>query len=155
MGYDIMAYFFVNQEEQEQIDEFINQNNIDKNNSKQRTLIVDYYKTINPEMKELKLIYIWNRGCEIHEFFDFYGTNFIRDDERFRNRRFQQLLSEKYNCKFPDCLKNINMYLHDTNDAIEIANALTVFFNEDDDLMHFAEWLRKTSQNGATYELSR
>jgi hypothetical protein len=154
MGYDIMAYFFVNQEQQEQISEFINQNNIDKHNSKQCTLIVDYYKTINPKIKEQKLIYIWNRNCEIHEFFDFYGIKFIRDDERFINKRFQQLLTEKYKREFPWCLTNI-INLREGNDAIKIADALTIFFNDDDNLMSFAEWLRKTSTNGVMYELSR
>ena len=152
MGYDITAFFHVNQK---QIDEFIHENNIDKTKSKQHTLIVDYYKTKNPEMKEMEIMYHWNRNCEIHEFFDYYGTNFIRDDERFIKRRYHKLLVEKHNFPFPDCLKDINFYLRTTKDAIEIVDALHIFFSHDDDLMRFANWLRLTSKHCAMYDLSR
>ena len=60
MGYDLTAYFNVNQE---QIDEFINENNIDIKNSKEHSFVVDYYKTKNPEMKEMEIMYHWNRNC--------------------------------------------------------------------------------------------
>ena len=143
MGYDIIAYFYVNQE---QIEEFIVENKIDRDDSKQDRLVVDYYKSKNPDMKDLHIIYQWNSECKIHEFFDSYGTNFIRDDIRFSNRRFMQNL--------PNCLSDINYGLHNTEDAIEIAEAIDEYFADDYKLMGFAEWLRTTARNGCMYELS-
>lgn len=151
MGYDIMAYFDVNQK---QIDEFINTNKIDINDSKQHKLIIDFYKQQHPGIEKLGLIYIWNKKCSIHEIFDFQGTNFIRDDERFRNRRYQQILAEKHNREFPRILTNINWNLSTAKDAIQIADELTIFFGDDEDLMYFAEWLRLTSKYCSTYEYS-
>jgi len=147
-----MAIFYVNQEK---IEAIINEKNIDRNDFKEHKRIVYYYKEINPEMKECEIIYSWNRKNEIHEFFDFVGTNFIRDDERLSNPQYQQILVEKHQRLFPDCLKNINWYLRTTENAIEIADELTIFFGDDDNLMDFVVWLRKTSKNCAYYELSR
>jgi hypothetical protein len=152
MGYEIMAHFYVNQDK---IEAFINENNIDRKNWKQHERIVDYYKEINPEMKECEIIYSWNRPDELHEFFDFVGTNFIRDDDRLSNPQYRRILIEKHQRLFPDCLTDINWYLRSTKDAIEIADELTIFFGDDEDLMGFADWLRKTSKNCAYYELSR
>jgi hypothetical protein len=152
MGCDIIANFYVNQEE---IEEFIHENNIDRTNSKQYKLIVDYYKETHPEVKECEMIYSWNRHDELHEFFDFVGTNFIRDDDRLSNPQYHRILIEKHQRLFPDCLTDINWYLRSTKDAIEIADELTIFFGDDEDLMGFADWLRKTSKNCAYYELSR
>jgi hypothetical protein len=147
-----MANFYVNQS---QIEEFIHENNIDRNDSNQTHLIVDYYKTTHQDIKDLNIIYQWNQIDEMHEFFDFRGTNFIRDDLRFTNERYHRQLVGKYHCLFPECLTDINMYLRTATDAIEIADALAVFFKDDEDLMRFADWLRITSNNCAYYELSR
>jgi hypothetical protein len=149
MGYDIYVYFNVNQEA---IEEFINLNNIDRNNSKQDNRIIDYYKEQNPEMKELNIYYIWYN--EIHNFYDFYGTNFIRDDPRFTNEEYHIILEEKYQRKFPYILSFLNHNLETAEDAIEIANELSIFFQDDDSLIHFANWLKQTSKYCSTYRLS-
>lgn len=143
MGFDIVAYFVV---DQQQIDDFIANNNIDCNDFKQDYLIENYYKSQNPEMKDLHIIYCWNEECKLHEIFDSYGTNFIRDDPRFLNGRFTQNL--------PYCLQNINFSLNSAEDAIEIADAINIFFKKDDKYMSFAYWLRTTSKHCDMYELS-
>jgi undecaprenyl pyrophosphate synthase len=106
-------------------------------------------------MKEFELMYNWNRNCEIHEIFDYYGTNFIRDNERLSNRLYHDVLEEKYQRLFPDCLLDINFYLRTVKNAIEISEELNIFFNDDDDLMCFSNWLRRTSKHCDMYELSR
>lgn len=151
MGFDIMAYFYVNQT---YIDNFIQENNIDRKDRKQHDRIVEFYKTKYPEVKDVDIIYSWNRADEIHDFWAYCGTNFIRDDKRFTDERYHRTLIEKHNRLFPDCLTNINLYLRTAKDAIEIADELTIFFGDDDDLMDFADWLRRTSKNCAYYELS-
>lgn len=151
MGCDIFAYFYVNQEE---IDEFILENNIDKKDWKQRSLIVDFYKTTHPEMKEFEIIYSWNRNDQIHDFFAYHGTNYIRDHKQLSDRSYHRVLEEKHNGVFPDCLLDINFFLRTVNDAIEIADALHEFFSDDDDLMGFANWCKITSKHCARYELS-
>ena len=152
MGYDITVYFNVNQDK---IEEFINEKNIDRKDCKQHRLIVDYYKEQNSEMKELEILYLWNRKNQTHDFFDFFGTNFIRDDGRLSDELYIRNLVEKHQRIYPDCLRDINFYLRNVNDAVEIADELTIFFGDDDDLMDFAKWLRLTSKNCAYYELSR
>ena len=143
MGYDIVAYFYVIQE---QIEEFINENEIDRNDSNQDHLVVDYFKSNNPDIKDLGILYQWDEECKLHEFFDCYRTNFIRDDRRFSNTRFMQ--------NFPYCLHNINHNLHNAEDAIEIADAINTFFAEDNRLLSFADWLITTSKHCFMYELS-
>ena len=125
MGFDIMVYFYVNQN---YIDDFIKEHNIDIKDRKQHKLIVEYYKTKYPEVKEVDIMYSWNRNDEIHDFWSFYGTNFIRDDDRFSDERYHRTLIEKHDRLFPDCLTNINLYLRTEKDAIEIADELTIFF---------------------------
>lgn len=151
MGFDIIAHFYVNQN---QIEQFIHNNNIDKNNYKEHHIIEKYYKETNPSIKELNIIYRWNPEYETHEFKDFYGTNFIRDDKRFNDIQYHMFFQEKYKCEFPQCLNNINYSLHTAEDALNIANALTLFFSDDEYLMSFANWLRITSNNTYSYELS-
>jgi len=151
MGCDIFAYFYVNQEE---IDDIILENNIDKKDWKQHSLIVDFYKTKHPEMKEFEIIYSWNRNDQIHYFFEYHGTNYIRDHKQLSDRPYHRVLEEKHNCVFPDCLLDINYFLRTVNNAIEIADALTIFFSDDDELMCFANWLKRTSKHCARYELS-
>lgn len=154
MGYDITAYFNV---DQESVEEFINSNNIDRNDDNTHYKIVKFFRDYNPWMHELSIgaLYMWNKQCEIHEFFDFYRTNFIRDDERFRNKRYHKILEEKYQRKFPHILTDINLYLNTPENAIEIADELTHFFADDENLIDFAKWLRKTSPYCSMYELSR
>ena len=141
MGYDIIAYFSVNQEEQ--MDEFIRENNIDKNDSKQCHLMVDFYKSQNPDLKNETILYDWNEEYQKHEFFSYYGTNFIRDDTRLHDSRL------------PACLQFLNFNLHTPKNAIEIADALHEYFENDYNLMDFARWLKITSKYCFRYRLSR
>ena len=144
MGYDIIAYFDVNQK---QMDDFIVENNINRDDWwNEGNLMVEYYKKENPETKDLKMYYIWNGKCQLHEIHDSYGTNFIRDDGRFSNAFFMR---DK-----PYCLSDINHGLHTAKDAVEIADALEEHFAEDHHLMSFADWLRTTAKHCVVYELS-
>ena len=164
MGYDIIIKFPINQDD---IEDFVCKNKIDKNDSNQKGMIIDYYKKQNPNMAEINLCYYWSQSEYMHVFFDYYGTNFLRNDKRFTEKALQQQLAEKYGRDFPKCLINLSyQYQFNTSeDAVEIAEALMLFFNDIDDdddddnnfrLICFAKWLLRTSKiNGATYELSR
>jgi len=145
MGYDIIAYFDV---DQQRIDNFINENNIDRNDSQQENTIVDYFRQIKPEiMCSIQHInYNWNEHCKLHEFYDYYRTTFIRDDYRFSNKEFTR--------KMPYCLHNINHSLHNAGDAVEIAKSINAFFTGEDRYLNFADWLRTTSKYCSLYELS-
>jgi len=144
MGYDIVAYFRI---DQKQIEDFIVENNIDMDNWwNEGSLVVEYYKKENPETKDLEMYYIWNQEHQLHEIHGSHGTNFIRDDRRLSNAFFMR---DK-----PYCLSNINHGLHTAEDAIEIADALEKHFEEDHHLMSFAHWLRTTAKHCDVYELS-
>ena len=82
------------------------------------------------------------------------GTNFIRDDERFTNRRYHSMLERKIGKDFPNILQTINWSLRDAQDAIEVAEGLETFFADDESLQCFAKWCRKTAEWCCTYELS-
>jgi hypothetical protein len=153
MGFEIIAYYDIDQKD---IEQFILANNIDRNSWKQKQQIVDFFraKYLDNDTDIDRLVYFWNEQCKLHEIFDGYGTNFIRRDERFDNRRFQKYLADEIGRPFPECLKNINFSLHTSEDAIEIADELEVFFADDDPLMCFASWLRQTAKYCSTYELS-
>lgn len=152
MVYDIVAYFNIDQEE---IERFIIENNIDKGDWDQGKLISNYYKTryLGAE-SSIEPSYCWNESCQIHEIYDMYCTNFLGDDERFHNRRYQMVLGKRIGRPFPECLKNIYCTLRTSEDAIEVADELSIFFSDDSSLMCFAEWLRWTAKYCSTYFLT-
>ncbi len=151
MGWDIYANYDISQKE---LDEYMEKNNINKNDWDQSHVIGSYFENTYLKNEGLSAIYSWNKECEIHEMFDSYRVTFIRDDNRFENRRFQKELEKKIGSPFPECLKHICFGLRTADDAIEIAEGLETFFADDDCLMDFAEWLKKTSKLCSTYELS-
>jgi hypothetical protein len=155
MGYDLLAYFDV---DQDAIEKFIQENNIDKNDWKDwrsHELICKYYQQNYMDKNEkLNLMYSWNKACQIHEIHVSYRTTFIRDDERFTNRRYHAVLEKKFGRRFQNCLRNINWSIHTSADALEVADGLSVFFADDEMLMYFAGWLRITAKYRSTYELS-
>ena len=153
MGWDIFAFYDVNQEN---LDRIINDNNIDKEDWEQGHIVSKHFKNsyLKEESHRLDAIYSWNKDCNMHEMFDSYRVTFIRDDNRFDNRRFHAELEKRIGQPFPHCLTNICWSLTTRSDAIEIAKALTTFFKEDECLMDFAEWLQQTSKYCSTYRLS-
>ena len=98
-------------------------------------------------------MYNWNKDCRMHEIYETYSANFIRDDERFVNSRFHKDIEKKVNRPFPYCLKSICFYLCTREDALEIANELYIFFPDDIQLTYFAKWLKRTASVCSTYEL--
>jgi hypothetical protein len=153
MGWDIMAYYDVNQDD---LDDFIRNNNIDKNDWNQSDKVSKYFKEscLKEDSNRLGAIYSWNKDCKIHEMFDSYRVTFLRDDKRFGNRRFHAKLEKEIGQPFPRCLSSICFSLTTRSDALEIAEALTTFFKDDEDIMDFAEWLQQTAKYCSTYELS-
>ena len=153
MGYDIMAHFI--DIDQNEIEQFITENAIDRTVWKDCQRVREYYKSKHlAETPNLDISYFWNRNLHIHEIYSSQGTNFIRDDARFTNKTYQRILENKYEKPFPRILENINWSLHDAKDALEIAEGLDTFFPEDHELMGFSEWLKATAKYGCVYELS-
>ena len=151
MGWDIVAYFDVDQQE---LNSFIAQNNINVETLDGCKQIAKYFSDTHLDGERLEPLYMWNDDCGMHEMFEYYRTTFIRDDERFENRRFHQELEKQVGRKFPACLRNINWDLRTKADAIEVASELRVFFPSDTNLMFFADWLETTAKYCSTYELS-
>jgi phage/plasmid-associated DNA primase len=151
MGWDIEAYFDINKED---LDNFIKNNNIDKKDWEQHDIVSSYFKdTFLKEEPNLYPMYKWNEECNIHEMYVWYRVSFIRDDERFENRRFQKELEKRVGEPFPHCLTTI-CWIRTRNDALEVSEGLTTFFKDDEHLMSFAEWLQQTAKYCSTYELS-
>lgn len=151
MGYDLVAYVDIDESE---LDQIILEHKLDKNNWEHYTRIAVLYKEKHPELKSLHVYYWYDEDVCMHEIRSSQGTNFIRDDKRFENRRFQNALALRIGKPFPSCLECINFGLRTREDAIEIARELRVFFPDDSDLMHFVDWLDQTALYCSTYELS-
>ena len=144
----MLAYLNIDQDE---VSDYIKTHEIDVKNWDQAQKVANYFFSKTSIRCGL---YVFNEDCAIHEIFTSYSTSFIRDEKRFTNRRYQEILEKKYNRAFPYCLENINWYVRSNHDAIEVANELRIFFPDDNRLMCFAEWLEDTATFCNTYELS-
>jgi len=155
MGYDIMAYMDVDQNIMNKI---VSEGKFDVTNWEEEKdkEIKKKYKEHFPELDEKfdDFSYFYNPECKMHEFITSHGTNFIRDDERFSNRRYIKLLEDKIGEKMSLRLQNINWTLRTREDAVHIAKGLRTFFPEDNLLQGFANWCDETSKLCSTYELS-
>lgn len=150
MDYLMVAYFNVSQNA---IETFIRENEIDRTDKTQHCRIVDYYKETHPELKEANILYSWNTPCKMHDFFDEFSIRFIHEDERFTNQRYHKILQAKHHLFYPDCLIHIKS-IYSSKDAILVADALAIFYGDDEKLMEYADWLRTTSKKCSMYELS-
>ena len=156
MGYDQVAYLDVDQED---VSLYIAEHGLDPSDwDDMRRIGAEFGGQALPgRSREFGWMYEHNESCDLHEVWCTYGSNFIRDDDRFRNRRFQRALCKslgKAEDAFPSCLEFICHSLQTRDDALEIAEALGEFFADDRDLAHFADWLRDTATCCSTYELS-
>lgn len=155
MGWDIVAYFDVDQRE---LDDYIAANNIDKYDGQPVKLILNYYreKYICGEDKDVKfeLDYYWDNEFKLHRIYDIYRTNFIRNDDRFWDREIQAKAAERLRRPFPECLRSLHWYIQTSEDALEIAGELGVFFPDDEEIGWFATWLRNTAKYCSAYEFS-
>lgn len=155
MGYDIVAYFDTDQSVQDELDAFVQQNKINKNKFDSSQKIADFYKEkYLPADWVHEVLYEWNKRCGFHELCSSQGTNFIRDDERFNNARYQKLLESRVGQPFPWQLSSINHNLSRKKDALEIAKQLRIFFKDDSGLLQFADWCEDTAKYCSSYELS-
>jgi hypothetical protein len=100
------------------------------------------------------MLNIYSTGEKLHCFSTSHHSSFIRDDNRFKCKLYQNELSKKYDEPFPECLKDINWYINTPEEAIEVADGLRKFFPEDKSLLSFANWLEFTSKYCVYYELS-
>ena len=153
MGYDMMAYVDVSQEA---VDDIIKEGNFNRNDYFGGTArqIADAYKARFLPDFPFDLYYEYNERCNMHELHASHPTSFIRDDERFDNRRYIKLLEEKVGEEFPDVLQNINWTMRTSDDAVIVADGIRKFFPEYDHLQLFAEWCEKTAEVCGTYELN-
>jgi hypothetical protein len=147
MGWDLDAYITLNQDE---IRDYI----------KSHTICLEcdwewqshFLKSKGIDLENV--YYKYNKLCDIHELCVSYPVSFIRDDERFSDRRYHTFLEKTIGKPFPLCLKTICFYINDTSSALEVSNALETFFPNDVPLMNFAKWLADTAMVCDIYELN-
>ena len=153
MGWHIHAYYDIDQLEFEKL---IREHNLNHQKWEDADAIAVLYKRHHglPLDDSVYLIYHWNSDCHLHELYEIYSVNFIRDDDRLSNPRFHKELEKRLGRPFPQCLKRICWDLSTREDAIEIADELNVFFPDDDGLTYFAHWLKRTARVCSTYDLS-
>lgn len=158
MGYDLEAYLDIDQEE---VDSYLETHSIDKNDWDESERVGAYFfeKIVGMKVEDcrwlsMQPLYTYNESCFMHEVYLSHHSSFIRDDERFDNRRYQEMLEKKVGREFPWCLTSINWYVRKASDALEVARELRDFFADDASLMHFAGWLENTAKYCSTYDLS-
>jgi hypothetical protein len=150
MGYDLRAYVDVDQKE---LERFVVENAIDRTDWEQMQAVKAFVAS-NYGIEALYPMVFWNDRCSIFEVMCSRGTNFIRDDPRFSNRRYHKVLEAEHGMPFPFHLMSINHSISTDRGAVEVARDLRVFFSDDEDLMDFAQWLEDTAKVCSTYELS-
>lgn len=155
MGYDMMAYLDISQEA---VDDIIKKGNFNKTDYEgdDTRKIADAYKARFLPDFPYDLYYDYNEKCNRHEIHASYPTSFIRDDERFDNRRWIKMMEEKTGEEFPYVLESINYAMRTRENALTVANGIRTFFQDKDDflLQRFADWCEKTAEVCSTYELS-
>jgi hypothetical protein len=153
MGFDLVAYFDVDHEDvQNKISQFIQEQGIDKDDIADSRRVADHFYYFYSDhlsidrdnhMTKYPIHYVWNEDSQKHEIFTMYGTNMIRDDDRFGLINMDP-----------------NWTVRTAADAKEVAEALRVLFADDRDhrnvnVMRFADWLDFTVRHGClTYDLS-
>ena len=145
MGYDLFAYLPV---DDDKIEEFIKANNINiKVFDECKTVAEHFYKEISGLECEngstCPVIYYHSNTEDRHVLFEPHGCNYIRDHKLLKNN------SSTLPYYLSDCL----YYIRKPERAIEVAKGLREYFSNDEDLMHFAEWLEKTSKYCVSYRL--
>ena len=155
MGYDIVAYYNINQSI---ADSYIKENAVNLNDPKSYKELVKFlykHSTGLDYTENTYVIYHYNKKLGLHELTDFFGVNFVRDDDRLSNLRYHAILAEKVGKPYPDCLHKYNMLMiRNKANAKRIANAIRVFFSDDSDLLCYADWLEKTAKYCDFYEES-
>ena len=149
MGFDLDAFVDVDENFIEQI---IKENDWDARTDHRYKIAKRYVSERMPDMVNEFYFYHYNSTCKLHELHFSMGTNFIRDDKRFDNRRFIRKLEKQHGKKFSSVLANMCFRILDRSDALEVVDGINVFFKEDEDLMKFADWLRRTARYCSTYE---
>ena len=147
MGWDLIAYLNIDQDE---VSAFIKENNINNMDWEESKKIVEHFT----DKKDYRPYYNYNDNTDMHEICFSHHSSFIRDDERFENTRYQNMLEKKIGKPFPWCLNSINSYVRTKEEALEVAAELKTFFADDNSLLSFADWLEDTAQFCDTYELS-
>lgn len=148
MGWHIHAYYDIDQNE---FDIFLAKHGLCRDDEDK---IAQSYKQMHSLSDDVYLIYFWNNECQMHELYESYGVNFIRDDDRLCNPRFHEQYEKNTGKPFPNCLKSICWNLHTRADAIEIAHEIQSCLLDDIRLKFFAEWLSRTTQFCSTYDIS-
>ena len=96
----------------------------------------------------------YNKAREMYKMLFTYYTNWLRDDSRLADRRYIKMLEEKHKRNYPHVLCYMNHCIMTDENAIEAANALKVFFPNDENLAVFASWLENTAEHCSTYQLN-
>lgn len=155
MGWDLLAYFHVDQESLEQ---FVCENNLDRTDHNDGDIISAYFMAkhlveLTDQGIKVDPLYSWNQDCDLHEVFDMYRISSVPDDDRLYNTTYHKQLEAKTGKPFPICLKH--MYNISTPEqALEVAQGIRDFFSNDTYMLYFAEWLEWTAKYCDRYELS-
>ena len=143
MGIDLIAYLDINPNEIEMlIDPILSE-------YRQSDRISAYYNDKHPD-------FIWYHNCNenTHKVCTIIGTKFIQYHERLDSQYYHDSIANNIGQPFPDYLSYINIYVRTSEDALKVAEALNVFFANDERLQSFADWLTGTAKICSTYDLS-
>ncbi len=84
-----------------------------------------------------------------------YTSARILWDSRFSDTMYHRHLAKTHGRPFPYKLRALPYSLNDSEDAIEIAEQLRVFFAGDREIQAFADWCELTAPHCCAYECDR
>ena len=114
--------------------------------------IIDLYKEKHMPGFEHTIYYNRDEVCDTDEYYTSFPVSSIVYDERFKNRRYISKLEKLHGKEFPFVLQCM-CSLGRKQDALDAAEGIETFFQDDERLMRFATWLRETSEFCSDYEL--
>ena len=153
MGCDMDAFYDVDQEE---IQRYIDDHQIDtKDKTSVAKLTKHFYEKLSGNLLEpdtpwyyIPAMYHYDRHEEIHYISEYFYCNSIRDHELIKNREYPY-----YRKNLPSSISGWSS-IYNPQCAIETATDIRRCFPEDETLMHFAEWLERTSKYCNRYDYS-
>ena len=105
------------------------------------------------DLEHLDIAYSYNDDIHLHEI-RCMTRGFMFRDEQFTNPMYIRALQKKHGQVFPSILHSLPYGMETPDDALEVADALSLFYPDNRCLTFFAEWCRKTAPDCCMYTVS-
>ena len=161
MGYDLIAYFDVDQDE---IEQFVQNNKIDREDDEQLTeKVVGYYidkydlpihfngRKYNTTVP-FKVYCDYNDNSNKYNVYTSYRVGFARNNVIFYDDEYKKILENKFGKKIPYSFDPV--WIYSKKQALETIECLEIFYKDEEYVEYYLEWLKFASKYCNEWELS-